>query len=345
MSNKTLLFFCIIFFLLNSSVSGKNVSVEVTGISIVSDSIAKAKKEAFKDAFKKAVNKVLNNYLTSDNASIISDNIKNPEKYIDGYEILDESQNGNIFNVKLKVFVNLRYILKKTDKNFSTKPVYILSVCLKDNATFDMDSVCSDILKNNLSLVPNSTSVLPSENLTDKESLFAQIKDILVIATYNITFKRKVYSIDKEFDNLTFHIDIYDSNNVLLKTFDKKLKILAKIGENPLKYLPDNFFRDTVNYISKKSEQIASENNNIGKIDDNSFFFVIKKPKNYIEAENILKLFDNYNVNYSFSIAENGNLIYIVKDISKKELLKILKFSNLNFASIKLDDNITITFH
>jgi len=341
MLNRIFLLITISFlFIISVYAASGTIAVEVTGISIIGDNIEKAKESAFQDAFRKALNKVCADFpLNSEPASVTS----NPEKYIEGYEILEEKQTGNIFNVTLKVYVNTSLIAKTTKNGFSGNPVYILSVCIKDNVTFEIDRECSDFLRKNLALVPNAKSVLPSEKIYSSETLFKMPKDILAIAAYEITAKKKVYSIGKEFDNLTFHVDIYDANNILLKSFSKKVKILANIGDNPVKYLPDNFFGDMAEFISNLNLTTFSES---AKEDSaTSFFFIINNPKNYTEVKNVLKIIAGFNINASLVIAENSNLAYKITGISKRELLKILKFSKLDFSSIESNDNITLNMH
>ncbi len=336
--NFIILFLCFSAFVLNAA--DKTIAVEVTGISIIGENISKAKEKAFQDAFKKAIMKVSNDLYIVDNSTISDLSVNSPEKFIDGYEIVEETQHGNIFNEKLKVFVNVKALLKNAHKSYSEKPVYVLSTCIKDNVTFEIDKTCESIFRKNLTLIPNIIPVKTGVANNDLATLFNQPKDILVIVSYEITNRKRVYSIGKEFDNITFHIDIYDSENLLIKTFSKRIRLLASIDDNPVKNIPDNFFRQALNYISDKAIAISEKAQDKSEV---SFYLVISKPENYICVKQVLNLLFKFNINYSLEKAENGSLFYRISGSTRKDVLKIIKFSHLKFYELKADNNIMLT--
>ena len=321
----------------------KTVTVESMGISIINSNNAFSREKAINDAFQKALKKVIVEFNIEVDEEYLNSILTNPEKYITGYELIEEKQEGNILNEKLKVYIDIQKIfgsLKVTEKK-TFNPVYILSYCYKrfNNASRSFDKSCNNIIQNNLKPLNNIFFLKPSETF---DELFKTEKDILIIAVYDITNSRRIYSINKEFDNISFEITVYNSENDVVKSFDIAKKVVSSIGDNPLLQIKNEIFNPVTKFVNNLKEKILKEKAIVTST--NKFYFIAKKIANYDDIKNLEKFFIKYNIDYTLISIENKRFIYGIRNISENELTKLIKFSDLDYNYLEIGDNVTMSF-
>ncbi len=344
MLNKILLY--IIFFLFSANICfavSKFIPVEATGISIINNDNTFSRDKAIKDAFQKALKKVIVNYNIEVDEDILSNILTNPEKYITGYELIEEKQVGNILNEKLKVNVDIQEIFKslkvKTRKRFNH--VYLLSYCYKnsDNDSKTLDRFCDNVIKNNLKNINNIVFLSPPESY---DEIFNTQKDILVTVSYKILDSKKLYSINKEFDNIQMDITVYNSSNDIVKTFNFAEKVVSPIDSNPLAKIKPGTFNSVDVYIKSLKDNILK--NKQFDTSKDKYYFIVKRFSNYNDIKNLEKFFQKFNINFTLTSIQNKTFIYKIEGISENEIAKTIKFSDLDYNYIEIGDNITLSF-
>jgi len=229
MYKKIIINIIFLFFFTTLLSADQTITIESTGISVIKGDVGSSRQNALNDAFKKAIKKVLKEVLNISDSESIGPIISSPTKFINGYEIVEEKQIGNILNEKIKSIVNLALIEKIVNKKSSSKLIYIAVFCSKENSNFEIDTKCSNFIKNSIKNIPNTIFLPYQNNLNDS---LAEIKDLLILVKYNLFQEKKVFSISMEFDNLTIDLKCLDSKSQELFSKHYQLKILKKFDES-----------------------------------------------------------------------------------------------------------------
>ena len=334
--------YSIIFFLLVNTLllASQNITVESTGISVIKDEVTSTRENALNDAFRKAIKKVLKNILNLSDNSSYENILSNANRFINGYEIIEEKQIGNILNEKIKVSINLPLLEKAVDKTSSTQLVYVAIFCSNDNSSTTIDEKCSDFIKRAIRDIPN-TIFLPYQQSLD--STFSEVKDLLIVVNYKLTQEKKIYSIEREFDNVSMTLSCYNSRNEQIVSETFNTKILRGFNESIFDKFDANFVMKIEilirNIIEKiQNEQAKSINKNI------EYLLFVNSPKNYLQVKSVTELLDKFNVQYRLYEIKNNSFIFKIKGKNVNEILKIFRFANFKFKYIRADGNITIGF-
>jgi len=339
MYKKIIINIIFLFFFTTLLSADQTITIESTGISVIKGDVGSSRQNALNDAFKKAIKKVLKEVLNISDSESIGPIISSPTKFINGYEIVEEKQIGNILNEKIKSIVNLALIEKIVNKKSSSKLIYIAVFCSKENSNFEIDTKCSNFIKNSIKNIPNTIFLPYQNNLNDS---LAEIKDLLILVKYNLFQEKKVFSISMEFDNLTIDLKCLDSKSQELFSKHYQLKILKKFDESVFDKIDSPVNESIKNLLTNVVEKLQKEYQTESQAFE--YYLVVKSPNTYYNIKNVTDLLDKFNINYTLEKIENRRFVYVIKGKSKEEVLKIFRFANFKFKYIKADKDIIVEF-
>lgn len=174
------------------------------------------------------------------------------------------------------------------------------------------------------------------------DEIFNTQKDILVTVSYKILDSKKLYSINKEFDNIQMDITVYNSSNDIVKTFNFAEKVVSPIDSNPLAKIKPGTFNSVDVYIKSLKDNILK--NKQFDTSKDKYYFIVKRFSNYNDIKNLEKFFQKFNINFTLTSIQNKTFIYKIEGISENEIAKTIKFSDLDYNYIEIGDNITLSF-